>query len=158
LRDSDAAQDVVQEVFLRVHTSGGSAPGQLPSVGWLYRVTTNLCLNRMRDASRRNVIMAAYAPTADATVKGEVRVSVATVFGRVPEDLYDTAVYFFVDELSYEQIAQLTGVSRRTVGNRLSAFRQLMNRMVKPATPPHRPQPRQDGVSSSIASASQRPS
>jgi RNA polymerase sigma factor (sigma-70 family) len=45
------------------------------------------------------------------------------ILSRVPEELQDIAVYFFLDELTYDEIGRLIGVSRRTVSNRLAAFR-----------------------------------
>ena len=49
--------------------------------------------------------------------------------GRVPAELQEMVVYFFLDELTYDEIARLTGVSRRTVSNRLASFRDLMTRL-----------------------------
>jgi RNA polymerase sigma-70 factor (ECF subfamily) len=60
---------------------------------------------------------------------GESRAVVLEILGRVPADLQEVAIYFFVDELTYDEIARLTGVSRRTVSNRLATFRDLMTRL-----------------------------
>ena len=55
LGDAHAAEDVVQEVFVRViRGGGGGVPAEPSATAWLYRVTTNLCLNRIRDRRRRN--------------------------------------------------------------------------------------------------------
>ena len=54
---------------------------------------------------------------------------VQEILARVPEELQDVAVYFFVDELTYDEIARLMGVSKRTVSNRLSSFRELVGRL-----------------------------
>src|SRR5688572_21479182 len=48
LRDDAAAEDATQDVFVRLVQSGLSLD-DASMVRWLNRVTTNLCLNRLRD-------------------------------------------------------------------------------------------------------------
>jgi RNA polymerase sigma-70 factor (ECF subfamily) len=127
LGDKEGARDATQEVFIRVMRNGGSLPAEPTPTAWLYRVTTNLCLNRLRDRHRQEALLASkYAVDTVAAPAGETRTAVAQILGRVPEDLQDVAIYFFVDGLTYDEIAPMLGVSRRTVSNRLSAFRELM--------------------------------
>ena len=107
--------------------SGGSVPAEPTPTGWLYRVTTNICLNRLRDRNRQEALLATkYAVNDVVSPLGEARTIVSQVLQRVPEELQEVAIYFFVDELSYDEIAPLLGVSRRTVSNRLAAFRALV--------------------------------
>jgi RNA polymerase sigma-70 factor (ECF subfamily) len=130
LGNKELASDATQEVFKRVIETGGSIPAEPTTTAWLYRVTTNLCLNRLRDRNRRQELMASkYATDAVAPAMGETRSLVADLMNRVPEELQDVAVYFFVDELTYDEIAPLLGISKRTVSNRLSAFRALVARL-----------------------------
>jgi RNA polymerase sigma-70 factor (ECF subfamily) len=127
LGDAEAARDAMQEVFLRVMRAGCAVPSEPTPTAWLYRVTTNLCLNRLRDRSRRNELLAAkHDVETVAPPVGEARRTVAQVLARVPDELQEVAIYFFVDELTYDEIAAMLGVSRRTVSNRLSAFRELV--------------------------------
>src|SRR5689334_14275797 len=44
------AEDVAQEVFLRLHRNGLKFANEPAMGGWLYRVTVNLCLDRARAA------------------------------------------------------------------------------------------------------------
>ena len=53
VRDGAAAQDLVQEVFLRVWTRAEQWNGSGTFKAWLYRIATNLALNHMRAARRR---------------------------------------------------------------------------------------------------------
>jgi len=50
LRDDAAADDLVQEVFLRALQSEEEPDQARP---WLYRIARNLCLNQLRDGARR---------------------------------------------------------------------------------------------------------
>jgi RNA polymerase sigma-70 factor (ECF subfamily) len=130
LGDEEAARDATQEVFMRVMRLGGAVPAQPTPTAWLHCVTTNLCLNQLRDRNRRKGLLTAnYAPDVAVAPGGEARAVVLEILARVPEELQDVAVYFFVDELTYDEIARLMGVSKRTVSNRLSSFRELVGRL-----------------------------
>jgi RNA polymerase sigma-70 factor (ECF subfamily) len=51
--DDVAAQDLLQETFLRVWTRGDQWDGRGSFRAWLYRVATNLALNHLRTVRRR---------------------------------------------------------------------------------------------------------
>jgi RNA polymerase sigma-70 factor, ECF subfamily len=130
LGDKEAARDATQEVFVRALRGSAKVPSLPTPTAWLYRVTTNLCLNRLRDQRRaKDLLSGSGTPDISIPATAETRAMVAEILGRVPEELQDIAVYFFLDELTYEEIAPLVGVSRRTIGNRLAAFRELVGRI-----------------------------
>jgi len=52
--DDAAAQDLLQEAFLRVWTRGEQWDGRSTFRAWLYRVATNLALNHLRTVRRRH--------------------------------------------------------------------------------------------------------
>ena len=49
LRDSAQAEDATQDVFLKVLKHLASAPKDEAALPWIYRITTNHCLNLIRD-------------------------------------------------------------------------------------------------------------
>ena len=51
--------------------------------------------------------------------------SLADLLRGFPEELQEIAIYYFVDEMSQDEIARIAGISQRTVSNRLTAFRNL---------------------------------
>jgi len=53
VRDAHAAEDLLQEVFLRVWTHAEQWNGQGAFKGWLFRIATNLALNHLRSQRRR---------------------------------------------------------------------------------------------------------
>ena len=53
VRDEYAADDLVQEVFLRVWTCAQQWDGRGALKAWLFRIATNLALNHMRSVRRR---------------------------------------------------------------------------------------------------------
>lgn len=53
VRQEAAAEDLLQEVFLRVWTRADEWCGRGTVAAWLFRIATNLALNSMRSARRR---------------------------------------------------------------------------------------------------------
>jgi RNA polymerase sigma-70 factor (ECF subfamily) len=127
LGDEQAAKDAMQEVFIRALKAGSEFRGESSPTTWLYRVTTNYCLNQMRDGARRRQLLSENAPPPDVAPADspESRLGIAQVIARAPQEMREILVYYFVDHMNHEEIAALMGVSRRTVGNRLESFYAL---------------------------------
>jgi len=129
LADTESAKDATQEVFIRAMNARGVDFDATP-MAWLYRTTTNLCLNRLRDAKRRGELLAVWPAAPPTESDADARVTVRQILEQVPEDLHEVAVYHYVDGLSHEEIASMVGVSRRTVGNRLVTFHELVGELL----------------------------
>lgn len=127
LGDEDAARDLLQEVFVQVIQERGRFRGEASPMTWMYRITTNLCLNRIRDASTRGRLLREnFVPEEPSrSQQVDAKLTVGAILRRLPEHLREIAVYHYVDRMSHEEIAGIVGVSRRTVGNRLEEFRRL---------------------------------
>jgi RNA polymerase sigma-70 factor (ECF subfamily) len=54
MRNPEEAQEVVQEVFLTVYTKIGTFRGKAAFSTWLYRLTANAAITRLRKRKRRN--------------------------------------------------------------------------------------------------------
>lgn len=89
LVDDDAAKDVTQEVFLRAMAVDAKDAFDASPVGWLYRVTTNLCLNRLRDAKRRTQILSKCILEEAQDSDAHTQILVRHILERVPEELQE---------------------------------------------------------------------
>lgn len=133
LGDDLEAQDALQEVFVRVIGAMNEFRGQSQPSTWLYRITTNLCLNRIRDSRRRRDHLARLAEGEThaarvSTTPAESRAILRRLLADLPEELAEIAVYYHVDEMDQAEIAAILGVSRRTIGYRLDRFREEAQR------------------------------
>jgi RNA polymerase sigma-70 factor (ECF subfamily) len=135
LGDDDAAKDVMQEVFLRAIAAEAKNVFDENPMAWLYRVTTNLCLNRLRDSNHRAKILSRYPVEETREEDADAPILLRRILEDVPCELQDIAVYHYVDELSHDEIACIVGMSRRTVGNRLAAFHSIVSRVVTQEAP-----------------------
>jgi RNA polymerase sigma-70 factor (ECF subfamily) len=132
LADTQAAHDAVQDVFLRALGSHAEFEQSESRVAWLCKITTNHCLNRIRDAARRRELLEERAPRPVEGVSSGVEsmLVVRAVLAQLPEELGEIAVYYYIDQMNQDEIAELLGVSRRTVGNRLEEFHAAASAIV----------------------------
>ena len=125
----DEAEEVLQEVFLKVLTTKATFRGDSAASTWLYQLATRHCLNRLRDANRRKELLAEHGEPAWGTgvsnAPQESRVFLEQLWDQLEPELAEIGVYYYVDGLAHGEIAKLVGVSRRTVGNRLARLQQI---------------------------------
>jgi RNA polymerase sigma-70 factor (ECF subfamily) len=90
-------------------------------VTFLYSATTHRCLNLLRNRRTRARLLEARgttaAPAGEARAgPAEAMAQVRQLLARMPEDLAEVAVHYFVDEMTHDEIAEVIGCSRRKVG------------------------------------------
>lgn len=130
--DPATVDDVLQEVFLRVLENQHKFSGESRPSTWLYTVTTRHCLNRLRDGKRRSELLAEHG--SDMGWGGLARAPsqpsallLRQIWRELDSELLEIAVYYEIDGMTQAQIAEVMGVSRRTVGNRLVELTRRAN-------------------------------
>jgi RNA polymerase sigma-70 factor (ECF subfamily) len=130
LCDEDEAMDACQDVFVKLIENRARLDARYPS-SLLYRIATNVCLNRIRDRRRRPLthddellsrIASAEAPGA----LTEARSRLERLFGRHPESSRTIAVLHHLDGLTLEQVAAEVGLSVSGVRRRLRRLRETL--------------------------------
>lgn len=120
LRNEDDAHEILQEVFVGFVTRPEKFRGASAASTFLYAVTTNACLNRLRDRRNRERLLEQevrpWQVELDAG-SGEARVIVLDLLGKLPDDEASAAIYYYLDGMSHPEIAEVLGCSRRQVGN-----------------------------------------
>lgn len=137
LRDVTEAEDMVQNVFLRVFERWDSLDVSQPS-SLLWNTATRLCLNRIRDKKRRGLdtdtseLLLSIACADDDEGEKEARGILAKLFSREPESSRTIAVLHFVDGMTLEETAREVNLSVSGVRKRLRGLQaKLKNLEVK---------------------------
>jgi RNA polymerase sigma-70 factor (ECF subfamily) len=134
LRDSAEAEDAAQEVFVLLLRKGSAYRGDAALTSFLYRVTTNVCLNRLRARRRRHAReqgemvrtwMDQVPQDADARARAMERAE--ELLGTMSDLEQQIFVLRALDGLSLEEIASVTGRSRKTVAKRLDRIKPLLD-------------------------------
>jgi RNA polymerase sigma-70 factor (ECF subfamily) len=142
--NKDEAQDVAQEVFITVFKSIDQFRGEAKLSTWLYRVAANHCKNRIKYLARRHdKARSDYDETAERISGGgaaavgaghvsrpdddlasrETERQVQAAIAELEEDHRLVVVLRDIEELSYEEIVQITGLPEGTVKSRLHRAR-----------------------------------
>lgn len=136
LRNPQEAQDMSQEVYLRVWRALPGFRGDSKVRSWLYRVTVNTCLNRRRqlradlalvDADDVLADVAAHGPSVpDSAALAERNRAIWAAVGRLPDKYRLIITLFYQQELSYQEIAELLTLPLGTVKAHLNRARKAL--------------------------------
>ncbi len=118
------AREVTQDVFLSLLERPEQFGGRSSLTTFLYRMTTNACLSRLRDERNRQRLRRERlegAPGADAPGPDvEQQLMVQRALQSMPPELAHAAIYYLIDGLTHAEIAELLDCSRRHVGDLLA--------------------------------------
>lgn len=125
LKDRAEAEDVVQAVFVDLI---GRRKTDV-ELAYLYRAATTRCLNRIRDRSRRLRLLQQHgddmlrppSPRLESQVlSGDL---LAKLVASLDDRSSEILIYHHLDGMTQEEVAEMMGLSRRTIGTRLSQIR-----------------------------------
>jgi RNA polymerase sigma-70 factor, ECF subfamily len=142
--DRALAEDITQQVFLKLFTAIRQFRGDSEFTTWLYRLVVNACLDERR--RRRRLLPFETAQTTGTTVgmtnvsekkpqeQQYARLEVAEAVRGAIEDLKPKfrlpILLKYIEGLSYEEIAEVMGCSKGTVASRLNrGHSQLAKRL-----------------------------
>lgn len=127
LKDYQEAFDVAQEVFIKAMREPRFFDDEFKMKAWLFRVTSNLCFNIVRDRRRRTNILDAMPKTRDleadqldAVFSDERQKNILVAMDRLSLDHKEILMLRYYSDLSYVEIADVLAIKLGTVMSRLS--------------------------------------
>ncbi len=124
LGDKDAAKDILQEVFMKAMSDNVEVEVSAQAASWLYRVTTNLCLNQIRNTGRRRELIKQHMSSSEPSEDGlDTAQTARRLLAEADQQWSHAAVLVHVDGMSYQEASDVLGVSTRTISNFLTRFR-----------------------------------
>lgn len=132
------AEDVAQEVFVKLHRHGLNFPAEAALGSWLYRVTTNQCLDRARQPKRSQLLLDSQAhggPSVEMlAIREQARQRLMTALESLPAKERAAVVLREIEGLSTEEVASILGSTPVTVRSQISrAMDHLRKLMAKEA-------------------------
>jgi RNA polymerase sigma-70 factor (ECF subfamily) len=126
LRDSAAAEDVLQDVFMQIWRNPASfAPSRGSMGGWLAVVARNRSIDALRrkkpQDSVDDVILASSYNLADEAERSSMMEKARIVIVALPVEQRKTLEMAFFDGLTHSEIAEMTGEPLGTVKTRIRA-------------------------------------
>ncbi|OLB03056.1 MAG: hypothetical protein AUH14_13950 [Candidatus Rokubacteria bacterium 13_2_20CM_69_15_1] len=131
LRNRSEAEEIAQEVFLRVHRAVEDFRGEAKLSTWLYAITSRLCLNRLASGERRMARegeeslerLRGDADPAAHVERVELEAALQRAITELPEERRIVVVLRDFEGLSYEEIAAALDLPLGTVRSRLHRAR-----------------------------------
>jgi RNA polymerase sigma-70 factor, ECF subfamily len=163
--DPADAPDTVQEVFLKVFKGINRFNGESSLKTWIYRIALHEASNRRRwwfrhkgreqsiepkddvetgTSSARDTLVDSGASPLECVMRGQLRAKVEEVLKELQEPYRTTVILRDIEELSYEQIAEVMEVSLGTVKSRLvrgrDALKKRLTKHLKELGPEYGPE------------------
>ncbi len=151
VRNEDEAEEIAQEAFVKAYIHADKYKTIAKFSTWLYTIATNLVRNRLRAKKRAPRFMSLWGRPGDSDedVKqidledggrqpdaqfndkelGEV---IHSAIEKIPEKYRESFVLREINQLSYEEIAAVTGLKLGTVRSRINRARNYFRRIVEP--------------------------
>lgn len=119
VKSESTARDITDEVFFKVVLELERGNRNVLNTRYLARMTTNLCIDRLRRQQSNMTVEFNDELVAGGWAGSEVTVDLRKLFESIPASLFEIAVYRLVDGYSLDEIAGLTGISKRTLQRKL---------------------------------------
>ncbi|MCA1629296.1 MAG: sigma-70 family RNA polymerase sigma factor [Acidobacteria bacterium] len=134
--DEALASDVTQQVFLKLFTRIGQFRHQSEFSTWLYRLTTNACIDEQRKRKRFEpagdaesaLLPRARGSAEEKVARHEVRDELQSAIAALKPKLRIAILLKYFEELSYAEIADALGCSQGTVASRINRGHKVLAR------------------------------
>lgn len=138
--DYDSALDLTQEVFIKVYGSLTRYRSEFKFSTWIYKIAHNAAIDHLRRNSTRDQSLTNEAdgvqyemplksskPSPEQeSERRERRMEIEAVVSQLPHAYKDLILLRHSQDLSYDEIADVTGLPLGTVKNRLFRAREMM--------------------------------
>ncbi|HVZ42119.1 MAG TPA: RNA polymerase sigma factor [Candidatus Kapabacteria bacterium] len=134
LSNKEEAEDVFQETFVKFYTSAQQEREMTNVAGYLFRIARNLSLNRIRDRSDLDTLEGIeIAGTPDRSLENSELLSlIASAVELLDLEFREAFVLREYENMPYEEIADLLGISVSNAKSRVFRARQKIKKLLAP--------------------------
>jgi RNA polymerase sigma-70 factor (ECF subfamily) len=131
LKDHGRAQEVTQDVFLKLWRVLPAYDGRASPGTWLYTIARNTCLTAARSEAYRAAVSidASNEPAAPATILKDVEL--AQCLDRLPEIQREVITLFYLQEKSVQDVALMLNLPEGTVKSHLHRARKALAELLR---------------------------
>ncbi len=136
LRDASRAEEVAQDIFLKLWQVLPAYDGRAAPSTWLYTIARNTCLSAVRSGTRRETSpldSIAEPAAAEASGGSDVlnRIELERCLERLPQLQRDVITLFYLQEKSVDEVARMLDLPGGTVKSHLHRARLALAAMIK---------------------------
>jgi RNA polymerase sigma-70 factor (ECF subfamily) len=134
--EHSAAMDIAQDTFLKLLSHIGQFRSDAKFDTWLYRLVVNSCWDHQRRKRKLapvldgliDAVCAVQETVLHELLKRERQTAVQDVVAKLPPEQRIVVILRYMEELSYEDIAEAVGCSAGTVASRLNRAHKVLER------------------------------
>jgi RNA polymerase sigma-70 factor (ECF subfamily) len=151
VHNRETAEELAQEIFLKVYQGARAYRPQAKFTTWLYRIATNLCLNEIRKpdfrAAHRSLALSS-SESQDSTIKAMETGGPDEILGRdailhalkqaldqIPERQRTAFILNKYQDLSYAEVAEIMRMSEKAVKSLIHRAKETLAQKLKPLLP-----------------------
>src|SRR5882672_6258825 len=138
--DYDAALDLTQEIFIKVYGSLARYRSEFKFSTWIYKIAHNCAVDHLRrnNGREQSLVSGVEGDTYDLPIESrranpeqeserrERRIEIESVVRALPAVYRELIILRHSQDLTYEEIVEVTGLPLGTVKNRLFRAREMM--------------------------------
>jgi RNA polymerase sigma-70 factor (ECF subfamily) len=127
------AEDMYQEVFIRVYQRAHQFAEDKSLAGWIFTIAHNLCLNRIRDRRTfENIDDLRYIAAPNIEVGDDWATRIQSALEQVPPENREPFLLFEYQGLSYIEIAEVMKLTVPAVKSRIYRSREQLRLILEP--------------------------
>ncbi|HEY2971553.1 MAG TPA: RNA polymerase sigma factor [Pyrinomonadaceae bacterium] len=130
LKDTGRAEEVTQDVFMKLWQALPAYDGRAAPSTWLYTIARNTCLSAVRGESYRQTtsLKEALEPTASNTTL--LNIEWEEYLSKLPDIQREVITLFYLEEKSVKDVADLLDLPEGTVKSHLHRARRALGKMM----------------------------
>jgi RNA polymerase sigma-70 factor, ECF subfamily len=130
LRDPGRAEEVTQDVFLKLWRALPSYDGRAALSTWLYTIARNTALSAVRAASYRRTDPLETSPEPTAAALRPVDLALAECVDRLPDIQREVVTLFYFEDRNVGEVARMLDLPEGTVKSHLHRARRALAQMM----------------------------
>jgi len=135
LKDRGRAEEVTQDIFLKLWQVLPAYDGRAAPSTWLYTIARNTCLSALRSETLRKALPLDWITEPQAVETGTSgvwnKMQLAQCLERLPEMQRDVITLFYLQEKNVEEVARMLDLPGGTVKSHLHRARLALAAMIK---------------------------
>ena len=145
LHNADEAEDIVQDVFVKMYKNLNKFRRQSSIYTWLYRITVNLSCNRIRSKKTRpqsslneivddkkyvKIMTDPKRTPEQKLMRSQTQDAIIEAIKTLSPKLQEVIIMRYYNEMDYKEIADMLNVNMGTIKSRLFAAREILKKNI----------------------------
>lgn len=137
-KQKQLSEDIAQEVFIKCYENLDNFRNESAYKTWLYRITVNLCKDKLRSWSFKNLVFTEIFKTKSTSKSPEMELVgqeekriVSEKILSLPIKYREVIILYYYEEMSYTQISDLLQINLPTIKSRLHRARFLLKKLLE---------------------------